>query len=355
MYIPDLFGAYTKGRELAIEKNWQDLKNYEQVENMRNTNDLQALEILAGRADFGANRSMVQNQADSSNAAWEVMNTLQPGRVARADMLSRDAANRRNTYVRNEPTYREVLDAIVKAGLGKQGVNASIQTAANQSWTPQRQQAAGQAIGNTGYNTTIANGVASTDFVPAAQRGIAQNQLNHDTNMAAGRYQLGEINNNIKQQPLMHQLGEVQLNNDIQTQQGLLDNQQATAEAMQKAAVENKFREYVSYLQVGDAPSLLAAQRLATEYGFPMLGQTTQAAPTQAVAPAPTVQPTQGVPPMLQPPSAVPAPQHVFTIPAPFSATMGSPTQTNVVDANTLATIIQAYMRQNGANQGGGQ
>ena len=69
--IPDLFGAYQKGREEAIEANWNDLKNYENIEEMRTRNDRAALQLLADQADYNINRSMMQDDGDVSalNAA----------------------------------------------------------------------------------------------------------------------------------------------------------------------------------------------------------------------------------------------------------------------------------------------
>ena len=69
--VPDLFGAYQKGREAAIEANWNDLKNYEDVEAMRTRNDRDALQLLADQADYNINRSMMRDNGDVSalNAA----------------------------------------------------------------------------------------------------------------------------------------------------------------------------------------------------------------------------------------------------------------------------------------------
>ena len=64
--LPDLFGAYQKGRETAIEANWNDLKNYETVESMRTRNDREALQLLADQADYNINRSMMQDNGDVS-------------------------------------------------------------------------------------------------------------------------------------------------------------------------------------------------------------------------------------------------------------------------------------------------
>lgn len=54
--IPNLFGAYQKGREAAIDANWKDLRNYEDIEAARTRNDLDALTLLGKQADFGYDR-----------------------------------------------------------------------------------------------------------------------------------------------------------------------------------------------------------------------------------------------------------------------------------------------------------
>lgn len=54
--IPNLFGAYQKGREEAIKANWDDLSNYEDIESKRTRNDLDALTLLGKQADFGYDR-----------------------------------------------------------------------------------------------------------------------------------------------------------------------------------------------------------------------------------------------------------------------------------------------------------
>ena len=69
--IPNLFGAYQKGREAAIEANWNDLKNYENIESLRTRNDRDSLQLLAEQADYNINRSMMRDNGDVSalNAA----------------------------------------------------------------------------------------------------------------------------------------------------------------------------------------------------------------------------------------------------------------------------------------------
>ena len=82
--IPDLFGAYQKGREAAIEANWKDLQNYESVENARHQNDSAALTNLAMMADFGVRRQMVQNEGTNSDLATGLNVASQPGKLYNA-------------------------------------------------------------------------------------------------------------------------------------------------------------------------------------------------------------------------------------------------------------------------------
>ena len=64
--IPDLFGAFQKGREYAIDRNWKDLTNYEAIEKARNENDLGALNLLERRVMFAPKMGMYMDNADMS-------------------------------------------------------------------------------------------------------------------------------------------------------------------------------------------------------------------------------------------------------------------------------------------------
>lgn len=289
MYIPDLFGAYIKGRELAIEKNWQDLKNYEQVESMRNSNDLQALQVLGERADFGGKRSMFRDQVDSSKRANEVAEYAQPGMVARADLGSMFAQDQRSVYLNSRPTAQQVMQQMFDANLGTQGVASGVQRATNEYWTPERQWNAGQAQGQVGYNTAIANGEASTDFVPAARRQIEQNKANHEVNTVTSQYQLGEAKNAVADQPAMHELGKTRIGNAQWQQDNLIGQQQEAQRLQQQALIDQAYSEYISYLKNGDQASLQAAARLAQQYGF---NPPTAQAPVQTDPNAKTLIPT---------------------------------------------------------------
>lgn len=235
MYIPDLFGAYIKGRELAIEKNWQDLKNYEAVEHARNQNDLEALQILGERADFGGKRSMFQDKVNQSKLESEVAEYAQPGFVSRADMFSKHAQDQRSVYLNSRPIIQQVMQQMVDANLGSQSNAAAVQNYANKYWTTERQYNAGQARSRAAYNANMTNAAAST-------------------------YQLRDINNDIANQSDMNALTKA----NISTEQ----LKQAMAE---QDMINQAHRNYIVYLQAAQAGDQMAAQaasRLAEQFGF---------------------------------------------------------------------------------------
>ena len=82
--VPDLFGAYQKGRETAIEANWKDLKNYEDIEAARTRNDRDALQLLADQADYNINRSMMRDNGDVSALNAALAAAQFPGDVYKA-------------------------------------------------------------------------------------------------------------------------------------------------------------------------------------------------------------------------------------------------------------------------------
>lgn len=86
--IPNLFGAYQKGREAAIEANWNDLKNYENIEAMRTRNDRDAIQLLAEQADYNINRSMMRDNGDVSAMATALTRERFPGDVYNARINS---------------------------------------------------------------------------------------------------------------------------------------------------------------------------------------------------------------------------------------------------------------------------
>ena len=165
--IPDLFGAFQKGREAAIEANWKDLQNYESIENARHQNDAAALANLATMADFGKERQLKNNQVTNSDLTTEHNRATQPSKLYKAgsdtiiegvnyaalaanpDILAKGAASNLLTWYNNTQTgennsgtnalnssiikgvtegnYQELYnaaDASVKAGAETQAITA---------------------------------------------------------------------------------------------------------------------------------------------------------------------------------------------------------------------------------------
>lgn len=129
--IPDLFGAYAKGRQKAVEENWADLTNYEAVESARTANDLASLRLLGEQADFAGNRQLHSNSVlnDDIRTTENLLghqgrkDDIRTGNIlagTRFDVIheARDNGMLRNYYADNAQT------AFSNADTGK--VNASI-------------------------------------------------------------------------------------------------------------------------------------------------------------------------------------------------------------------------------------
>lgn len=272
MYIPDLFGAYIKGRELAIEKNWLDLKNYEQVESMRNANDLQALQLLAERADFGGKRSMFQNQVDNSARANEVAEYAQPGMVARADMGSMFAQDQRGVYLNNRPLAQQTMNSSFRENLRRLG-NASTAMQGQNDYlsTDGRAYQMGQNSGNVAFQQSQANNVTANNYVNAATQQVTQSNLNHRNNVAGSNLAYGQTQNAIELLPAQQTLAKTTIGNAQHTADNFIGDQADVKKIEQANRVEQAHREYISYMQAaaaGDQHAAAAAQRIAQQYGF---------------------------------------------------------------------------------------
>ena len=125
--IPDLFGAYQKGREAAIEANWKDLQNYEGVENARHQNDAAALTNLATMADFGKQRRLTDNQVTNSDLETELNVKSQIGKLFNADTNNEIAAINYGTVSDNRDYIAEGManNLLIWGNNAQTGVNNS--------------------------------------------------------------------------------------------------------------------------------------------------------------------------------------------------------------------------------------
>ena len=180
--IPNLFGAYQKGREAAIEANWNDLKNYENIETLRTRNDRDALQLLAEQADYNINRSMMRDNGDVS-----ALNTA----LANERFYS-DVYNARNNALLGQAQFTAASDAAANGTLQRYadgqlmtvfnngGVNLS-NSAVNLTDATAREQALRNNLGAyfNLVNDTVANNIAAGQDVIATNQ--ATRPFNHET------------------------------------------------------------------------------------------------------------------------------------------------------------------------------
>ncbi|MDU8950923.1 MAG: hypothetical protein E7G41_02540 [Bifidobacterium sp.] len=113
LFIPnDLFGAWIKGREYGIDRNWNDLNQSNNVEQGWLQNDAQQLsnwfkqdtynDQLA-RSNAGARTAV--NQADGSDLNLQLARTQQPGALATAGLQSDTQIALANAGRNNLPNY----------------------------------------------------------------------------------------------------------------------------------------------------------------------------------------------------------------------------------------------------------
>ena len=180
--IPNLFGAYQKGREAAIEANWDDLKNYENIEAMRTRNDRDALQLLAEQADYNINRSMMRDNGDVSAMATTLTRERFPG----------DVYNARNNAMLGQAQYIAATNAAADGRL-QNYTDGQLMTTFNNggtnvanSWVNLTDATARQwgLSNNLGaYYSLINNTVA--DNIAAGRQAITTNQATRPFNHAA--------------------------------------------------------------------------------------------------------------------------------------------------------------------------
>lgn len=203
MYIPDLFGAFMKGKEYANDRNWNDLKQYEAVEAARNANDLSALDILGQRAQFGGKMSVFQNNVDNSARANEVAEAAQPGLLANASTGSMIQMDQRSAFMNNRADYQTMLNNTARANIGKGIDAAAVQQGANDYLTPERAAQMGGWRGEDAYNTTMANNITTGHAPTVATQGVVMNDRQYDNNLLGVEYARGELEGNIQRQPVI--------------------------------------------------------------------------------------------------------------------------------------------------------
>lgn len=196
-YLPvDLFSPFIKGREYAIDRNWNDLNQSNQVERGWLDNDRRQLDNWFAQdtyddklATSNANARINQNAATGSDYDIQVAGAMQPGRMAQTQSQSE---------------YAQALASAMQPNLPAIAAN---QTVAN----------LGQSATNAAQGRAALN-YADQIYGSRAQTGLATDAFNRQ--QMANQQQLFQ-----QAQPLQ------KLNNEVRTQQlqYLLDNPELLA------------------------------------------------------------------------------------------------------------------------------
>ena len=223
MYIPDLFGAYTKGRELAIAKNWDDLKNFESVEAARNQNDLSAMDVWERRQQMPGKMNMFYNNVDLSQMNTDVAREAHPGMIAKARMGSGHAQDQFSIWQDNRDYGREVMNRGYQSGLAM--MDAAGQNKAGQAnyWlTDNRAYQHGGNVAQQTYDTQRGNSATAAHYPTVAQQQNTLGDLQYRNNVAGLHLGYDQIKNAHELSPQQHTLNKTNL-----------DNQQADASSYQ--------------------------------------------------------------------------------------------------------------------------
>lgn len=203
MYIPDLFGAYVKGRELAIEKNWQDLRNFESIENARNQNDMGAMDVWERRQQMPGKMSMFNNNVEISDLNTQVARAAQRGLLARANMGSDVAVGDYGIYKAYEPEYLQVKGDKFGAMIGQQANAVQNLLGQNEYLAPIAREL-GKIYASTGANQIRANGVLGDNLVNAANQDVTLSNQAFGNAYTGGKLLGMQLDSQITQQPFIH-------------------------------------------------------------------------------------------------------------------------------------------------------
>lgn len=130
IYVPDLFGSYVKGEQQAVQDNWNDLKNYEDVERARTANDAANLQLQLDQWGFG--NQVLKSDAEGARAYVDQQTTMAggAGKVLGAQMESDMTGMQYNAFNTYRPQIQQVVGDTV-------GTNLNVQDYRNQSTNTQ--------------------------------------------------------------------------------------------------------------------------------------------------------------------------------------------------------------------------
>ena len=323
MYIPDLFGAYVKGRELAIEKNWQDLKNFESVEAARNQNDLTSMDIWERRQQMPGKMNMFYNNVDVSQMNTDVAREAHPGMIAKTRMGSGHAQDQFSIWQANRDYGREVMNRGYQSGLSM--MDAAGQNKAGQAnyWlTDNRAYKHGGNVAQQTYDTQRGNSTTAAHYPTVAQQQNTQGDLQYRNNVAGLDLGYDQVKNAHELLPQLHTLAKTNLGNqqaDASNYQPRQSAVQATQMQQQEFDRHRLIAEMMNAQTPGSGMTYLmgvmgiGGQTATPAQATPTTGQTQSSVPVMTnsvLAPTGTPQtnqPAQGtrslLPPMFQNPN----------------------------------------------------
>ncbi len=118
LFIPDLFSAYTKGQEEAIDKNWNDLTQYENVEQARTANDIARINLQAGMDDYGNNRAVSNAVGTQAMIGEDLLKRGYRGDAANAEMNSDLATSQYGAVANNLQNLDNYNNALLASNIG---------------------------------------------------------------------------------------------------------------------------------------------------------------------------------------------------------------------------------------------
>lgn len=306
MYIPDLFGAYVKGRELAIEKNWQDLKNFESVEAARNQNDLTAMDVWERRQQMPGKMNMFYNNVDTSQMNTDVAREAHPGLIAKARMGSGHAQDQFSIWQANRDYGRGVMNRGYQAGLAM--MDAAGQNKAGQAnyWlTDNRAYNFGGNVAQQAYDTQRGNSITAAHYPTVAQQQNTQGDLQYRYNVAGLNLGYDQIKNAHELLPQQHALSKTTIGNqqaDASSYQTRQSAVQATQMQQQEIDSHRLIAEMMNSQTPGSGTAYLmnlmgiGGQTATPAQATPTTGQTQSSVPVgtnSVLAPTGTPQTNQ--------------------------------------------------------------
>lgn len=250
MYIPDLFGAYTKGRQQAVQDNWNDLKNYEDVEAARNRNDRDALQLLQDRIRFGGEQQKWAYGIDGAARQNELDTLTHKGNVANASMNSDYATIRYGSYQAYRPELIQATGDLFGANVGRlQNTANAAKGYVDYMRAGNKDYAMGQSSAQDAVNIAKGNSIIHANAPTAATQQVAQSNATYGTNMQGLQLLSKQQQSAIENQPEQAKLTATNTQNMLYDAQNYItERERIRQQGLQQPPLTN--REIASYINL---------------------------------------------------------------------------------------------------------